>query len=72
MDAKQVLEIVLREMTAIGQGWRTDWSEFDGRTLRLQLDKISKFANEALQSDEVMNCTLGTEFLEKQSGLKKK
>lgn len=28
-------------LTHLGQAWRGDWSEFDGRTLRAQLDDLS-------------------------------
>ena len=44
MRDKEVLEVVLREMTAIGHGWRASWADFDGRTLRDQLNDIAKWA----------------------------
>jgi uncharacterized protein with von Willebrand factor type A (vWA) domain len=28
-------------LSALGQAWRGDWSEFDGRTLRSQLNEIT-------------------------------
>jgi hypothetical protein len=37
------IEIVKRELNALGQYWRNDWSDFDGRTLRDQLDTIASF-----------------------------
>ncbi len=64
MEAKDVLIIVLREMTALGRGWRMDWSDFDGRTLRHQLNGIEEWAERALVSDEVLDYRLGTEFEE--------
>lgn len=62
MDADQVLEIVLREMCAIGRGWRQDWIDFDGRTLRAQLDCIADWAQGALGSDCHENFIDGTQF----------
>lgn len=35
----------------LGECWRSDWSEFDGRTLRSQLDDIADIA----QSEEHMD-----------------
>ena len=52
MDASKVLAIVLREMTAYGRGWRADWSWFDGRTLRDQLDGLAAWAKR-VQEPEV-------------------
>lgn len=63
MKADKVLEIVLREMTAYGIAYRTDWSEFDGRTLRDQLDDIEKWAKKALDSNDEIGYTEGTDFL---------
>lgn len=34
-------------LTCLGRAWRGDWSDFDGRTLRYQLDELS----DALVSD---------------------
>jgi len=67
MEAGKVLEIVRREIEAIGQGWRNDWSFFDGRTLRAQLESISNFADKALKSNIDIDYTEGTEFLNKNS-----
>ena len=64
MEASKVLAIVQREINAIGQGWRQDWSDFDGRTLRSQLGSISMFADNALKSDVDIDCIEGTEFLD--------
>ena len=64
MQAVKVLDIVIREMTAIGQGWRLDWSDFDGRGLRDQLDSLASFAWEALKSDIDIDYNKGTIFLE--------
>lgn len=35
------LKIVARELSALGQYYRNDWSDFDGRTLRDQLQGIA-------------------------------
>jgi hypothetical protein len=67
VDAEKVLDIVLREMAAIGAGWRADWKGFDGRTLRHQLNNLANWARFALHSsDDDLDCTEGTEFLEDQ------
>ena len=65
MDAKDVLVIVLREMTAYGQGWRNDWGNFDGRQLRKQLKKLAEWAETALLSAEAIDYDKGTEFMNK-------
>ena len=63
MDAKDVLVIVLREMTAYGQGWRNDWYNFDGRQLRKQLGKLADWAGTALLSAEAIDYDKGTKFM---------
>jgi len=68
MKAEKVLEIVLREMRAYGNGWRSDWSGFDGRTLQWQLDNINSFAKKALTSDNDIDCTSGTDFKKENCG----
>lgn len=62
MEAKEVLNVVLREMCAYGEGWRNDWSNFDGRYLRRQLNALAGWAEKALASEEVSNYTVGSEF----------
>jgi len=64
MTEKEILNNVLREMTAIGRGWRSDWSDFDGRTLRAQLDDIKNWACD----NPTEEYTQGTEFEENQHG----
>ena len=68
MKAEKVLEIVNRELTAIGNGWRYDWSDFDGRSLSSQLSSISSFSDRALKSDVDIDYTEGTEFEEEKCG----
>ncbi len=41
-------EPVAEALVALGRAWRMDWSDFDGRTLRAQLEELSK----ALMSSE--------------------
>ena len=53
--------IVVRELRALGQAWRNDWSEFDGRQLRDQLDAIANFAVDT----EAQDCNVGTDWLKK-------
>ena len=67
MKPKKVLEIVLREMTAIGTFYRNDWSDFDGRTLRNKMDSLSEWATLALKSETDLDYTEDTEALKKQS-----
>jgi len=67
MDEKAVLAIVLREMQAYGQGWRLDWSSFDGRTLRGQLGSLADWAHHALEgTTKGREYTAGSDFLRKQ------
>lgn len=47
----EILTIVLREMKAVGTAWRLDWSDFDGRTLRDQLDSLAAWAERAASTD---------------------
>lgn len=35
------IEAVQQTLGALGSAWRNDWSDFDGRTLRSQLNEIS-------------------------------
>ena len=67
MEAQEVLDIVLREMVAIGEGWRCDWGGFDGRSLRSQLNSIAKWADSAIGTTEPTDYTIGSNFLEDQS-----
>jgi len=62
MKSEKVLEIVLREMTAYGSGWRASWLGFDGRSLRSQLDGISLWAKKALTGEIDYEYTEGTQF----------
>jgi len=63
VEALEVLKIVLREMTAYGYGWRNDWSNFDGRHLRDQLNDLETWAKQALLSKEPSDFDKGTTFL---------
>ena len=66
MDDQQILHVVLREMQAIGSGWRNNWSEFDGRWLRDQLDAIAVWAWKAREDPSTPEYTAGTEFYKEQ------
>lgn len=35
-------EQVAEALVALGRAWRMDWSDFDGRTLRAQLEELAK------------------------------
>ena len=62
LTAEQILKVVLREMTAIADGWRFDWSDFDGRTLQHQLERLETWA----ESNTTEEYKRGTEFREEQ------
>jgi len=47
MNKTKILE---RELKALGQYYRNDWSEFDGRTLKNQIEKIFDWFN---KEDEI-------------------
>ena len=63
LSTERVLEITLREMQAIGQAWRLDWSDFDGRVLRNQLNDLSDWAEKAARDDTRSEYIAGSEFL---------
>jgi len=65
MNAEKVLDIVLREMQAYAYGWRCDWSDFDGRHLRDQLNDLAIWAEGALTEEVVDGDYIeGTKFYE--------
>ncbi len=66
LGTEQVLEITLGEMQQIGAGWRVDWSGFDGRYLRSQLDDLAKWANQAARDETRVEYTAGTNFHKEQ------
>ena len=62
MTDREILEVVLREMTAYGRAWRSNWSGFDGRTLKHQLNRIADWAHKAIGTREESDFIEGTEF----------
>lgn len=66
MKPEEILAIVLREMVAYGQGWRQDWSDFDGRTLHNQLNSLASWANDVRaplpQGSQYLEFVDGTTF----------
>lgn len=42
-------------LTALGSAWRGDWSDFDGRSLRSQLDHIIAVLDEEDTYEEFCN-----------------
>ena len=62
MTDSEILNIVLREMQAYGNGWRMRWVDFDGRQLRRQLDDIVSWSAAARETAEPNDYTAGTEF----------
>lgn len=67
MDAVKVVEIMGRELVAIGQYYRNDWSDFDGRTLRSQLDDLVSWGNKATKGETQEEYTAFTEMLAEQA-----
>ncbi len=62
MTDSEILNIVLREMQAYGNGWRMRWVDFDGRQLRRQLDNIVSWSAAAREEGEPKDYTEGTDF----------
>lgn len=48
-----VPEVSLEAMRALGQAYRDDWSEFDGRTLRDQLNELEDMIRKELAGEDV-------------------
>lgn len=66
MDAKKVVEIMGRELGAIGQFYRNDWSDFDGRSLRSQLNELASWGKHAINGETQEEFTRFTERLAEQ------
>ena len=64
MTDAEILAIVIREALAIGEAWRFDWNDFDGRTLRRQLAGIADWAASAQNGSNTSEYTEGSDFLE--------
>lgn len=60
---QEILETVLANIEAYGQGWRHDWSWFDGRTLRNQMNGLIEWA----ESNPTTVYSAGIEFLLEQT-----
>lgn len=58
VDELERLEDRIRQarsaLTFLGTAWRLDWSDFDGRTLRAQLDDISAILEGRRTSDQFL------------------
>lgn len=67
MNAEKVVEIMGRELGAIGQYYRNDWSGFDGRTLRSELDRLARWGAGAVNGDGPEDFTEFTEQLAEQA-----
>ena len=63
---ERALQIVVRELRCYGSGWRADWSHFDGRTLRDQLDSLAIWAVEYAAGERDDEYTDGSKFCEAQ------
>jgi len=62
MKPEDVLYVVLDQMSQYAEGWRWDWSDFDGRTLRNQLSDLRLWAREALGDITTEEYRKGEEF----------
>jgi hypothetical protein len=51
METRTEIEIVLGAVGALGESWRGDWRDFDGRSLRSQLDELVGLARRALAGE---------------------
>ena len=58
-------EVAAREMRRLGQYYRNDWSDFDGRTLRYHLDALAEWLTLPFDKD-VEEFTNFSEMLEEQ------
>ena len=67
MDAAKVVEIMGRELAAIGQYYRNDWSDFDGRTLRSQLADLASWGDKATKGETQEEYADFTEMLAEQA-----
>jgi hypothetical protein len=63
----EILGVVLKEISANGQRWRNDWSDFDGRQLRHELNDITEWATKAKMGIEIEEYTENRERLKNQS-----
>lgn len=52
-------ESVFAAMEMLGEAWRGDWSDFDGRTLRSQLDQLARLGREALAGTAIVGPLAG-------------
>lgn len=66
MIAEDIIQSMRRELNALGQYYRNDWSDFDGRTLRSQLNQLTNWSIRVVD-DKVEDFTEFTELLEDQS-----
>jgi len=48
MQTATIVEVMGRELRALGQRYRNDWSDFDGRTLRSELDSLVMWSTQAM------------------------
>ena len=67
MKAEKVIEIMGRELRAIGKYYRNDWSDFDGRSLRSQLENLASWGEKATKGDTQEEFTGFTEMLTEQA-----
>lgn len=55
---EEKIENLKAELDALGNYWRMDWSEFDGRTLQYQLSLITEFIDSDAESHSTFRTIL--------------
>lgn len=48
-----VPKVALECLTDLGEAWRSDWSDFDGRTLRDQLYEIEDLVERECRGEDI-------------------
>jgi hypothetical protein len=59
VEVKNVPEASLAAMKALGDKWRGDWSDFDGRTLRDQLAELDELIRAEVAGEDVTDMVAG-------------
>lgn len=53
-ESVQRLDAALTALTALAQSYREDWSQFDGRILRDQVERWTEFLSKAMAGQDVL------------------
>lgn len=52
---REAIATVSRALDELGTSWRNDWNDFDGRTLRVQLETATALIDRALKGEDVLD-----------------